>query len=282
MFTVSSTTYNWIPFTGTGRTTTALEKFDDGAVRVTLPWRYNFYCADYTDVYVNSNGFITFESASGPITAHPENYPNQQPWTNGISGLWDDWNPTAAGTIYYTTIGTMAVFTWAGVRRYGAPSGNEVSFQIILRSDSPDIVVNYQDVTTNNVAYSNGRSATIGVSGKLPTEVVQYSSRINYHPVTDGSALIFRSLVGTTPLAPQADAGGPYTGFVGMAVTLDGSRAPIHRVPHSNTTGEQVTKRLLFLVTNRPTSTPNRESTKFAWSSITGSRIRNPRSPTSP
>jgi uncharacterized protein (TIGR03437 family) len=109
---------------------------DDDSRQFTLPFAFPFYGANYTTVYLNSDGNLTFlrpESAStlrsvGRMTGGPPR----------ISPLFDDLDPSlAVGGVRYLADSTRAVFTWVAVPEYSAtgvsPSG--LTFQVRLYPD---------------------------------------------------------------------------------------------------------------------------------------------------
>lgn len=119
--------------------------YDDGSVRVDItsvfgPEGINYFGTNYTSLYINTNGLITFD---GPVTTYtPSNiadlgYP-------AIAPYWTDINVTsgtATGTnnIYWDldpSTGRVTI-TWLGVRAYQNPSSQGTNtFQVVLQHTS--------------------------------------------------------------------------------------------------------------------------------------------------
>ena len=98
----TSGTYN--PVTGSG---TSLNLFDDQEFGpISLGFSFDFFGVSYTDVYVSSNGWLSFQQnfTSGCCSGQflPDNFtPN-----NLIAFAWDDLYPPGNGTVEYFTTGT--------------------------------------------------------------------------------------------------------------------------------------------------------------------------------
>ncbi|MEO6169264.1 MAG: GEVED domain-containing protein, partial [Chitinophagales bacterium] len=78
----------------------------DESVSGALPvgFSFKFYGIDYTDFYISSNGFITFDPFTGPGCCAGQYLPNYNFVKNLIAFAWEDLDPGLSGTItYYTT-----------------------------------------------------------------------------------------------------------------------------------------------------------------------------------
>jgi uncharacterized protein (TIGR03437 family) len=121
---------------GAASSGTALAALDDDDSRlVPLPFAFPFFGAAYSQVYVNSDGNLTFtagDSAStdrglGRMTAGPPR----------IAPLFDDLNPAlTAGGVRVLSEGTRFVVSWVGVPEYAANGGGPAqTFQVRLYPD---------------------------------------------------------------------------------------------------------------------------------------------------
>jgi uncharacterized repeat protein (TIGR01451 family) len=134
---------------------------DDSQIQVPIGFTFNFNSVNYTNVWINSNGVLSFSAGFNAYVNGA--LPNATP-TNGIFGYWDDINVPAGGTITYGTIGTAPnrefVVSWNAVALYGiAYTTSSCRFQIVLRED--------QSV---RFRYS---SASIGCAGASATTGIQ-------------------------------------------------------------------------------------------------------------
>ncbi len=107
---------------------------DDGSIAVDITSVFGgdgieFYGNSYSEIYVNSNGNISFGSAN---TAWSPNLGGTT--TPVIAPFWADVNINAGGEIYWDldpANGTVTI-TWDGVAPYGSSGAN--SFQLVLTS----------------------------------------------------------------------------------------------------------------------------------------------------
>ncbi|MDX5357899.1 MAG: Hint domain-containing protein [Rhodobacterales bacterium] len=116
--------------------------YDDGSVRVNITSVFgsqgiNFFGNNYTSIYINTNGLITF---AGPVTTYtPSNIANLG--YPAIAPYWTDINVTsgsATGTnnIYWDLdpANERVTITWLGVRAYQNPNGQGTNtFQVVLQ-----------------------------------------------------------------------------------------------------------------------------------------------------
>ena len=174
---------SWIDITADG---TVLSLDDDGIQKIALPFDFRFYGITYNDLWVSSNGFVSF--ANG-----------YQDWTNGclpdasvpnnaIYALWDDLRPAdggGGGTIYARQVDRETfVIEWHELAHFSGP-GRE-TFEIVLKKDNT-IVLQYQSL-------SNISSATVGVENANGTAAQQYWCNGSGSPLYNGLAIAF-----TTP-----------------------------------------------------------------------------------
>jgi hypothetical protein len=121
---------------------TPLTLSDDGSVLVTLSDEatVTLYGVEYGGVYVGSNGYLTF---TGADTDHSETLIDHfdQP---RIAALFDDLNPSSAGTVSWQQLDDRFVVTWEGVPEYLITGAN--TFQIEMFFDG-SIAISYLSVT---------------------------------------------------------------------------------------------------------------------------------------
>lgn len=98
--------YVWNDISGTGTLLTGLT--DDSFVGpVNLGINFPFYANSYSQVYVSSNGFLSFGSGNSSLSN--QNIPSSTTPNDLIAWFWDDLNPTVSGTVHYQTIGNEFV-----------------------------------------------------------------------------------------------------------------------------------------------------------------------------
>jgi Subtilase family len=121
-------------------------------------------------LYIGSNGTI---SLTDGLLANFYNLPFPEGrWTTLIAPYWDDLTPIENNTnsgIFYETLGEEPdrelVIEWRNMLQYRS-TNNHITFQIIFFENSPDILFNYLDITSENIDHSDGASATIGIQTK--------------------------------------------------------------------------------------------------------------------
>ena len=150
-----------------GSTLTA-GNYDDGSIRVDItdafPDGINYFGTNYTSIYINTNGLITFD---GPVTTYsPTNISSfTQP---AVAPFWSDVdirNGSATGNnnIYWDIdpdSGRVTI-TWLGVRGYSGTGNNRNTFQVVLDHSQDG---NFRiDMIYQQVQWSNGGYGTAQV-----------------------------------------------------------------------------------------------------------------------
>lgn len=122
---------NLVTFTGTD--------FNNVATAINLPFPFTFYGVTYSQVFVGSNGYLTFNAGSTASTESPTSFANGLP---RIAPLFDDWAPDQTpgrGVFVNTQLPGKVVFTWQNVEHSSFRLTDEVSdegnFQVTLFSD---------------------------------------------------------------------------------------------------------------------------------------------------
>lgn len=135
--------------------------YDDGSLKVNITSVFgaagiNYFGTNYTSIYINTNGLITF--AAPNLTYQPTNISTlTQP---AIAAFWSDVNITAGnvtGTnnIYWDldpASGRVTV-TWLGVKGYSGTGNNTNTFQVVLQKTHDgnfEITFKYQQIQWTN------------------------------------------------------------------------------------------------------------------------------------
>ena len=140
---------------------TVLSLGDDDFQAVTLPSnQVSLYGTAYSTFYVGSNGYITFTSGDTDYTESLSDHFDLP----RISPLFDDMNPSSAGSVSWQSLADRIVVTWQGVPEYGTSTSN--TMQVEMHFDGT-IVLSYLAVAaTDGIA---GLSA----GGGQPSDFVE-------------------------------------------------------------------------------------------------------------
>jgi len=156
-----SVPFGWIDISGTG---TPLNLPDDDRAYLSIPFPVSFYDISYSSIGVGSNGHILFLDADSAYTNSC--IPSDVSYCDTfIASFWDDLNPSAGGQVYWQVLGTapqrMLVVQYQDVPHYS--NIGAITFQMILHEDSPDILMQYLDVSFEFAGLDFGASATVGL-----------------------------------------------------------------------------------------------------------------------
>ncbi len=161
-------TFNWIDITTTGTliTTWTNGTGDDGSVVVPLPFTFNYYGSNYTQLKICTNGWVGFDVASTNTAYSNVSIPNSSEPNNCLYPFWDDHDVRTTGGIYYKSDNNRFIVEWKDVPHYS--TGGPYTYQVILYNDGR---IYYQYQTMNSPL----NSATIGtenVGGATGLQVV--------------------------------------------------------------------------------------------------------------
>ena len=133
----------------------------------------NYYGSDYTDFFISSNGFITFDSNSANGCCSGGLIPSSGDENNLIALVWEDLDPSAGGVIRYETIGTapdrILVMEYDNVPYYGG-SDDLVKVQLQLFEETNRIEIHSTNIPANG-------DATQGVENSNGTEGIATPGR---------------------------------------------------------------------------------------------------------
>jgi hypothetical protein len=183
---------------GNPTTMTPLNLGDDATRRVNLGFEFDYWGQTFTDVWVSSNGFVSFQSGAHLCCS---GQPIEQAQRNTIYAYWSDLI-SFTGNPYYRLSEGSALFGWYGVQEFG--TNNSSTFEIGLFSDGK-IQLNY-----GNLGFSGRRNFTSGITGPNADDNIQLffgqnaqflqnQSGILTRPVPEVAAVDCR----TTPMDPS-------------------------------------------------------------------------------
>jgi hypothetical protein len=138
---------------GAPTTMTPLNLGDDNTRQVSLGFEFEYWGQTFTDVWVSSNGFVSFQSAANLCC---NGQPLEQAQRNTIYAYWSDL-VSYTGNPYYRVSDGAALFGWYGTQEYG--TNNQNTFEIGLFSNG-NIQFNY-----GSLSASGWRDFTAGITG---------------------------------------------------------------------------------------------------------------------
>ncbi len=120
---------------------------DDGFVSIFMPFTFTICDQDFSQVFINANGNLTFGTGDSNFVESSGAFLNGPP---RVAGLWDDLNPAAGGTVFFTTTpatpddaATFSV-TWEDVPEWFASGSN--TFTITLKDEANEAKVDYGNI----------------------------------------------------------------------------------------------------------------------------------------
>jgi hypothetical protein len=138
---------------GTPTTMTPLNLGDDATRRISLGFEFDYWDQTFTDAWVSSNGFVSFQSAANLCCS---GQPIEQAQRNTIYGYWSDL-VSYTGNPYFRRDDGSILFGWYGVNEFG--TNNSSTFEIGLFADGK-IQLNY-----GSLGFSGNRDFTAGITG---------------------------------------------------------------------------------------------------------------------
>ncbi|HEV8359637.1 MAG TPA: hypothetical protein VGR28_04190, partial [Candidatus Thermoplasmatota archaeon] len=216
---------------------------------VAMPFAFRFYGADYSTVYVSSNGWISFTSPSGAFPTASA-IPNAAGPNNLIAGWWADLVPgTQGGNVYALTSGTapnrVFVVEFNGVQHNGfSTGGTKATFEFKLFETSNIVEVAFQGAPAagsvthasgiEDSAGSTGLEYFLGTAAGPTTKTVRYSPAVASTTATLSGTLgnngwytseVTLSLACTPPNPPPGATCQPYAAVDGGAAQAGSSFA---------------------------------------------------------
>jgi len=138
---------------GAPTTMTPLNLGDDNTRNVALGFDFEYWGQTFTDVWVSSNGFVSFQTGNHLCC---NGQPIEQAQRNTIYAYWSDLI-SFTGNPYYRVSDGAALFGWYNVQEYGTNNSN--TFEIAL-FDNGNIQFNY-----GSLSASGWRDFTAGITG---------------------------------------------------------------------------------------------------------------------
>ena len=211
-YTVASETYQYVSITGT-----SLDLSDDSVATVASPFPIQYGNGTFNNVYVGSNGILSFTDQITSFDNLPVPFLSYLPGNQVVTAVapfWDDLYPVpgSAQNVYWDVVGTapnrQLVIEWRNVRAFDCltDSNATITFEAVFNENSPDFYFNYADAIFGDACstHDRGLSATVGMQ-IAPAPVghgVGYQWSNNGQAVNDQMTLHWRLVVAPPPTNP--------------------------------------------------------------------------------
>lgn len=180
---------------------TAIPRNDDGSYGpISLPFTFSLYGSNYNQIWINTNGNITF---TGPVSQFSAaGFPFSTPM---VAPFWGDVDTRCGGgAIYFKVNPTNVIVTWNGVGYYSCTYNRLNTFQAIIGTYADpltglgqNVALNYADMqwTTGNASSGSGgfggTPATVGVNegpGSNYIQIGRFNQNNSYYDGPGGAA----------------------------------------------------------------------------------------------
>lgn len=194
--------YVWEDISQIG-TPSGLSNDDQNVGPFNLGFSVEFFGQLYDQVYICSNGWVSFTSTSARYWNAC--LPDAEEPNAVIYGVWDDlYLPSGGEVRYYQDAGDRFIVSWLSVPHIGGAAWGNYTFQIIITSDH-GIQLNYNELTGSDPT----TSITVGVENESGTEALQLwcEGTGDFEPHTGSSVEFWGGpsglMVGTVRSFPQ-------------------------------------------------------------------------------
>jgi subtilisin family serine protease len=154
-----------ISITGSRRLTGVDDSFTELTAADLNGFSFNFYGTTYNNLFFSSNGLVTFgggqyEYTNGPLF--------DDPFFPTIAAYWDDlvtFTYPDSG-VYWQVVGAgdqqELIVQWNRVQFFSGPTGDALTFQVVLSEATGRMQVNYQNLSSSDIR-AEGAGATLGI-----------------------------------------------------------------------------------------------------------------------
>jgi hypothetical protein len=170
-YVVDTVPYNPLPGSGTS---VALSS-DQVSSDLPLGFNFNFYCNNYNQFRISSNGFLTFPNETDAGCCSGQALPDNSSPNNLIAFAWEDLIPSAGGTIEYFTTGIAPyralVVNFTQIEHNGGGGNFKVTSQVVLYESTNIIEIH------TTIMPSDGGNHTMGIEDLLGNNATVVSGR---------------------------------------------------------------------------------------------------------
>ncbi|UCD94739.1 MAG: carboxypeptidase regulatory-like domain-containing protein, partial [Candidatus Zixiibacteriota bacterium] len=198
--------FEWIDISTSGIEIEGLGD-DDTSSAIAIGFDFPFYENSCSDIYIGSNGILTF--GSGSSERSNLNIPNSADPDNMIALWWDDLDPRKGGHIYYyfDSENSQFIVSFVEIANYFSTTGTgSLSFQAILFSDGK-IMLQYA-VMDPGSDYDGLAGATVGIENASGDDGLQVVYNAEY--MHDNLAVLFNA-AGWMAVEPASGTVEPYS-----------------------------------------------------------------------
>lgn len=162
--------YAWIEISSTGELLSDFSSDPDTLLARAIPFEFSFYGVEYEDLYISSNGFLTFTD-QGDWDGFPYNFRNSLPNATTTMPLLAPYmqylDVDLQGNVYFQAFTDHVVVQWEQVKVSNQVL--QVTFQAVIYQDG-SIRFNYKSIPTNQgganvVGYLTGIQNETGDNG---------------------------------------------------------------------------------------------------------------------
>ena len=155
---------------------------DDASANVALDFTFPFQGTDYGDVFVNSNGNLTFGSGDTDFSESVGEFLSDQP---RIAAVWDDLSPNQGGLVLVNSDATAFEVSFTDVPQFLAGDSN--NFTVTLLPDG-SISIDYGvvDATDGIAGVTEGGGATDPGETDLSASPSQSANGTTYESFSGG------------------------------------------------------------------------------------------------
>lgn len=196
--------YNWIEISpamgGPGQEITALTGRDDNSTLLSLPFTFQYYGVDYSDITVCTNGWLAMGNAAADSDWSNSQIPNSDGPPNMIAPFWEDMNLETGGQIssYYNAVEGTFIVEYFRVPQWSPATALE-TFEVILYDPAmhPTVTGDGKILFQYNTI-NDPTECTVGIENSDETIGLQYLFDNTYDehaaPVQNESAILFTTL----------------------------------------------------------------------------------------
>lgn len=150
--------------------TTAGPTSDDGNVNYAFQClsSFDFYGVTYTDLFVNSNGNITFGSGDTDFNATEAEMLSDQP---RVAPFWTDVSPNIDGLITITETASSVAIEYAAIPNFGAGAGNNLHTMTAYLNSDGSIDMAWAQLDSDGQTSIAGISPGGGLSLANPVDI---------------------------------------------------------------------------------------------------------------
>ncbi|GAA4341653.1 nidogen-like domain-containing protein [Flaviaesturariibacter amylovorans] len=152
---------------------------DNSSAVIPLGFTFDLYGQSYSNVYINTNGNVTFTGALNTYNA--SGFPFN---TAILAPFWADVETSTCGGVYYKKEATRMIVTWENVGYYSVQCGMRNTFQVVFGTTNDPVIGLGQNVLFNygDMQWTTGQASGSqnGFGGTAATVGINKGDNVNY------------------------------------------------------------------------------------------------------